>query len=47
MPAPSAAAVQALHQVAGEPWPSLLSAYLQAAPLGELPLDDLLGRLAH
>ncbi len=47
VPAPSAAAVQVMHQVAGEPWPSLLSAYLQATPLGELPLDDLLGLLAH
>jgi hypothetical protein len=45
--APSDAAVQVLHEVAAEPWPSLLSGYLQAAPLGELPLDDLLGLLAH
>lgn len=47
VPAPPASAVQVLHKVAGEPWPSLLSGYLQAAPLGELPLDDLLGLLAH
>jgi hypothetical protein len=47
VPAPSAAAVQVLHEAGGEPWPSLLSGYLQAAPLGELPLDDLLGLLAH
>lgn len=47
VPAPSPAAVQVLYEVAGEPWPSLLSGYLQAAPLGELPLDDLLGLLAH
>lgn len=47
VPAPSAAAVQVLHEVAGEPWPSLLSGYLQAAPLGDLPLNDLLGLLAH
>jgi hypothetical protein len=47
VPTPSAAAVQALHEVGAEPWPSLLSGYLQAAPLGELPLDDLLGLLAH
>jgi hypothetical protein len=47
VPAPSATAVQVLHQVAGEPWPSPLSGYVQAAPLGELPLDDLLGLLAH
>ncbi|HET9655902.1 MAG TPA: hypothetical protein VFP72_11145 [Kineosporiaceae bacterium] len=47
VPAPSAAAVQVLHQVAGEPWPSPLSGYVHAAPLGELPLDDLLGLLAH
>jgi hypothetical protein len=47
VPPPSAAAVQVLHEVAGEPWPSPLSGYLQAAPLGGLPLDDLLGLLAH
>ncbi|WP_345465430.1 hypothetical protein [Actinoallomurus oryzae] len=46
-PPPSAAAVQVLHEVAGEPWPSPLSGYLQAEPLGGLPLDDLLGLLAH
>jgi hypothetical protein len=44
---PTAAAIQVLQTVAAEPWPSLLSGYLQAAPLGELPLDDLLGLLAH
>jgi hypothetical protein len=31
----------------GEPWASPLSGYVQAAPLGELPLNDLLGLLAH
>ncbi|WP_433204540.1 hypothetical protein ACQP00_36115 [Dactylosporangium sp. CS-047395] len=44
---PSAAAVAALHAVGEETWPSMLSGYLQAAPLGELGLDDLLGLLAH
>nr|WP_296068970.1 hypothetical protein [uncultured Actinoplanes sp.] len=47
VPAPSPDAVAMLHQVAGEPWQSLLSGYLQAEPLGKLPLDDLLGLLAH
>ena len=47
VPPPSAAAVEALYEVAGEPWQSPLSGYLQAAPLGELPLDELLGLLAH
>jgi len=47
VPPPSAAAVEALYEVAGEPWSSPLSGYVQAAPLGELPLDDLLGLLAH
>jgi hypothetical protein len=45
--APSAAAVAALHEVGDETWPSMLSGYLQAAPLGALALDDLLGLLAH
>jgi hypothetical protein len=47
VPAPSSTAVRVLHEVAAEPWPSPLSGYLQAAPLGERPLDDLLGLLAH
>ncbi|WP_221322699.1 hypothetical protein [Actinoplanes sp. L3-i22] len=47
VPAPSAEAIRILHQVADGPWPSLLSAYGAATPLGELPLDDLLGLLAH
>ncbi|MFC4041179.1 hypothetical protein ACFO1B_22315 [Dactylosporangium siamense] len=47
VPAPSPAAVSALHEVAGEPWASPLSGYVQAAPLGDLPLADLLGLLAH
>ncbi|MFG3603602.1 hypothetical protein [Micromonospora chersina] len=46
-PAPSAAAVSLLREVAGEPWQSPLSGYVKAAPLGGLPLDDLLGLLAH
>jgi len=45
--APSAAAVEALHEVGGEPWPSPLAGYLKAEPLGRLPIDDLLGLLAH
>lgn len=45
--APSSQAVQVLHQVAQEPWASPQSGYLEAAPLGELPLEDLLGLLAH
>ncbi|GIH09395.1 hypothetical protein Rhe02_74620 [Rhizocola hellebori] len=47
VPAPSSAAVAVLHEVGKEPWPSLLSGYLQAAPLGDLSLPDLLGLLAH
>ncbi|WP_432972760.1 hypothetical protein [Dactylosporangium sp. CA-233914] len=47
VPAPSAAAVATLHEVGGEAWPSMLSGYLQAAPLGKLRLDDLLGLLSH
>ncbi len=47
VPAPAADAIRVLHEVGGEPWQSLLSGYLQAAPLGELPLEDLLGLLAH
>ncbi|MET0422287.1 MAG: hypothetical protein ABW046_00335 [Actinoplanes sp.] len=47
VPAPSAEAVRLLHEVGGEPWPSPLSGYLQAEPLGKLPLEDLLGLLAH
>ncbi|GAA0585485.1 hypothetical protein GCM10010172_83320 [Paractinoplanes ferrugineus] len=47
VPAPSAEAVRVLREVGGEPWGSPLSGYLQAEPLGKLPLDDLLGLLAH
>ena len=47
VPAPSAEAVRVLHEVGGEPWASPLSGYVQAEPLGELPLGDLLGLLAH
>jgi hypothetical protein len=44
---PSAEAVRVLHEVGAEPWSSLLAGYVQAAPLGDLPLDDLLGLLVH
>ncbi|MEV4417124.1 hypothetical protein [Catellatospora sp. NPDC049609] len=47
VPAPSADAIRVLHEVGEEPWPSPLSGYVQAKPFGELPLDDLLGLLAH
>jgi hypothetical protein len=47
VPAPSPRAVEILHAAGDEAWPSMLSGYLQAQPLGELPLDDLLGLLAH
>jgi hypothetical protein len=47
VPAPTAEAIRMLHEVGGEPWPSMLSGYLQAAPLGELSVQDLLGLLAH
>jgi hypothetical protein len=47
VPAPSPEAVRVLHEVGSQPWPSLLSGYLQAAPLGKVPLDELLGLLAH
>jgi len=47
VPAPSPSAVHLLHEVANEPWPSPLSGYLRAEPLGKLPLDDLLGLLSH
>ncbi|MBV1856132.1 hypothetical protein [Catellatospora tritici] len=47
VPAPSDEAVRVLHEVGAEPWPSLLSGYLKAEPLGGLPLADLLGLLAH
>jgi hypothetical protein len=45
--APSVAAIDLVRDVAGEAWHSPLSGYLQAEPLGRLPLDDLLGLLAH
>lgn len=45
--APSPAAAATLQEVAAEPWPSILSGYLQAGPLGRLPLTDLLGLLVH
>ncbi|MCW3845148.1 hypothetical protein ONA70_34280 [Micromonospora yasonensis] len=47
VPAPSADAVRLLQKVGGEPWQSPLSGYDKATPLGELPLGDLLGLLAH
>lgn len=47
VPAPSPGAVRVLHEVADQPWLSPLSGRLQAEPLGELPLDDLLGLLCH
>ncbi|MEU4421334.1 hypothetical protein AB0F81_11970 [Actinoplanes sp. NPDC024001] len=47
VPAPSADAVRVLHEVGGEPWASPISGHVQAAPLGALPLPDLLGLLAH
>ena len=47
VPAPPAAAIAVLHEVGGEPWASPLSGYVQAAPLGELSVDDLLGMLVH
>jgi hypothetical protein len=47
VPPPSSAAIDVVHKVANEAWHSPLSGYLQAAPLGELPMDDLLGLLAH
>lgn len=47
VPAPSDTAIRALHEAGSEPWASPLSGYVQAAPLGELSLEDLLGLLAH
>jgi hypothetical protein len=47
VPEPSAEAVRVLHEVGGDPWASLLSGYLQAAPLGKLSIEDLLGLLGH
>jgi hypothetical protein len=47
VPPPSNYAVELIRTVADEPWPSLLSGYLQAEPLGELPVVDLLGLLSH
>jgi hypothetical protein len=47
VPAPSSRAVLVLHEVGGEPWPSLRAGYAHAAPLGDLSLSDLLGLLAH
>ncbi|MFI6071598.1 hypothetical protein ACIA5C_08420 [Actinoplanes sp. NPDC051343] len=45
--APSPEAVRVLHAVADQPWASPLSGRIQAEPLGDLPMDDLLGMLAH
>ncbi|MEV6851585.1 hypothetical protein [Actinoplanes sp. NPDC051411] len=44
---PSAEAVRVLYAVGAEPWPSPLAGYARAAPLGDLPLNDLLGLLVH
>jgi hypothetical protein len=44
---PSAEAVLILHEIADQPWLSPLSGRLQAEPLGKLPVEDLLGLLAH
>ncbi|GAA4588085.1 hypothetical protein BJY16_008440 [Actinoplanes octamycinicus] len=44
---PSAEAVEVLHRVGAEPWPSPLAGYVRAEPLGALSLDDLLGLLVH
>jgi hypothetical protein len=44
---PSAEAVRMLHVLGGEPWASPLSGLFKAEPFGALPLDDLLGLLAH
>ena len=46
-PPPSAEAVRVLHEVGEQPWPSPISGYVRAEPLGERPLGDLLGLLAH
>lgn len=45
--APSPDAIAVLREVADEPWPSPLSGYAKAQPLGKFPLDDLLGLLVH
>jgi len=47
VPPPSAEAVRLLYEVGAEPWPSSVAGYAQAAPLGHLPLNDLLGLLVH
>jgi hypothetical protein len=47
VPAPSREAVRVLHEVAAEPWTSPTAGFRQAEPLGDLPLSDLLGLLAH
>jgi hypothetical protein len=47
VPAPSARAVAVLRETGDEPWPSPIAGYVKARPLGELPLDDLLGLLVH
>ncbi|MEV0895965.1 hypothetical protein [Actinoplanes sp. NPDC049802] len=47
VPAPSRAAVELLHEVGGEPWPSPVSGCLKAEPLGACPIEDLLGLLVH
>ena len=47
VPAPSAAAIAAAGGRGGAVAVAALLGYVKAAPLGELPLDDLLGLLAH
>ncbi|MEV6342611.1 hypothetical protein [Actinoplanes sp. NPDC051851] len=47
VPEPSAAAVTVLREVAGEPWPSPISGYLKAEPLGGFPVAELIGLLTH
>jgi hypothetical protein len=47
VPAPTPGAVEAIHGVGGEAWPSPLAGWLKARPLGKVALGDLLGLLAH
>ncbi|MFF5289356.1 hypothetical protein [Paractinoplanes globisporus] len=44
---PTTEAVRMLRETAAGPWPPPLSARPRAEALGRLPLDDLLGLLAH
>jgi hypothetical protein len=47
VPAPSSRAVELIQTIAHDTWPSPIAGYNYAAQLGELPLQDLLGLLAH